>query len=328
MMRCLPLQVLGLGLLVVAAHSGCGNEKAVAGAGSGGVFGGGGAIGAAGSSGTGGAFASGGAGGNVSATGGMDAPGTGGVNAPGTGGATAPVTVGLGYNGAVSFLRATPLLALSDPPGQLAVVAPAQERVEISAPILPRVSVLYPAEGAAFPTTDAGRAALAHQAALTFDFLRDDCAMRNPHIIVRGPTDPPTTAEENAANYDAIATCAYQDFVSKPYWIPTLVATVDICAAELGSTWRPITEADLANFSNSDAGAVAASLSTPGSAGSFGNFYFGLGVWVRGAGGTLRRGDLSPNVSPRVTDLAVAADSTTHYESGLSLRCIRVTSVP
>ena len=45
------------------------------------------------------------------------------------------------------------------------------EQVEISAPILPRVSVLYPAECANFPQSTVGVAALAHDAALTFDFL-------------------------------------------------------------------------------------------------------------------------------------------------------------
>ncbi len=201
------------------------------------------------------------------------------------------------------------------------------EQVEISAPILPRVSVLYQAEGANFPTTIASTAMLAHQAALTFDFLLGACTASHPDIVIPGPGDPPTTPAQNAANYDAIATCAYQDFVSKPYWIPALVDQVDICATELGPTWRLISDDDLATFTDSDAQHVADALSTPTASSSFGNFYFSLSVWVRGSDGSLRRGDLSPGATTRVTDLQVDRTSTTHYEAGLSLRCIRRTPV-
>jgi hypothetical protein len=201
------------------------------------------------------------------------------------------------------------------------------EQVEISAPILPRVSVLYLAEGANFPTTSASTAILAHEAALTFDFLLGACAGNHPEIVTPGPGDPPTTSEQNAANYDAIATCAYQDFVSKPYWIPALVDQVDICATELGPTWRLISEDDLATFTDADSQQVTGALSTPASSSSFGNFYFSLTVWVRGSDGSLRKGDLSPGVATRVTDLQVERTSTTHYEAGLSLRCIRRTPV-
>jgi hypothetical protein len=44
---------------------------------------------------------------------------------------------------------------------------------------------------------------------------------------------------------------------------------------------------------------------------------------VRGSDGSLKRGDLSPGVSSRVSELPVAASSTSHYESDLALRCIR-----
>src|SRR6185295_10422652 len=124
-----------------------------------------------------------------------------------------------------------------------------------------------------------------------------------------------------------IATCAYQDFVSKPYWIPALVDGVDICGTELGSSWRLVSEDDAASFSEADAEAIAGSLSTPGSSGFFGNFYFGLRVWIRGNDGSLGQGDLSPGVTSRVSALPVPTDSKTHYEGGLALRCIRVTPV-
>ena len=201
------------------------------------------------------------------------------------------------------------------------------EHVELSAPILPRVSVLYPAEGANFPSTAPARADLAHAAALTFDFLLPACAATHASIIVPGPSDPPTTAAQNAANFEAIASCAYQDFVSKPYWIPALVDQIDICGAELGSSWHLPSEDEVNSFSAADEQVLASALSTPNATSLFGNFYFSLHVWVRGTNGSLRRGDLTPGATARVTDLPVDAGSSTHYESDLSLRCIRRTTV-
>ena len=202
------------------------------------------------------------------------------------------------------------------------------EQVEISAPILPRVSVLYPAEGASFPQTSAAVAALSHDAALTFDFLLGICPATHPGITVPGPNDPPTTPAQNAANFEALASCAYTDFVSKPYWIPALVDQVDICGTELGPTWRLITEEDVNSLTDADAQTLADALSTPNAGSFFGNFYFSLHVWVRGTDGSLKRGDLSPGASPRVTALPVDGTSTTHYESDLGLRCTRTTVVP
>jgi hypothetical protein len=72
---------------------------------------------------------------------------------------------------------------------------------------------------------------------------------------------------------------------------------------------------------------IANALATPNSKNFFGNFYFGLSVWVRATDGSLRIGNLSPGVSVRVTDSPVAATSTVHYEGGVALRCIRRTTV-
>jgi len=204
--------------------------------------------------------------------------------------------------------------------------AAGMEIVEVSAPILPRVSVLYAAEGSNFPAASADRAALAHQAALTFDFLMAACSMNHSGIVIPGPGDPPTTPAQNAANLEIVANCAYTDFVSKPYWIPALVDQVDICGTELGSDWHMITEADVNDVTDVDAQAMATALSTPNSTTFFGNFYFSLHVWVRAGDGSLARGDLSPGASPRMSTLSIASP-TTHYESDMSLRCIRRTPV-
>lgn len=208
-----------------------------------------------------------------------------------------------------------------------AAAAAGTELVEVSAPILPRVSVLYAAEGSNFPASPADRAALAHDAALTFDFLMTSCSMNHSGIVIPGPGDPPTTPAQNATNLETVANCAYTDFVSKPYWIPALVDQVDICGTELGASWHLISEADVNDVTDADAQAMAAALSTPNSTSFFGNFYFSLHVWVRATDGSLVRGDLSPGATNRLTALPVAASSTTHYESDMALRCIRRTPV-
>jgi len=201
------------------------------------------------------------------------------------------------------------------------------ERVEVSAPILPRVLVLYAAEGPKFPATAEEQIALAHQAALTYEFLLQECPAKYPGIVVPGPGDPPTTPAQNAANFEAIATCSYQEYTAKPYWVPALVDQVDICGNELGSGWHLPTEDEVNGFDLADRQQVANALATPNASGFFGNFYFGTSVWVRGKAGGLRVGDLSPAATTRVTDLPVPSTSTTHYEGGVALRCIRRTSV-
>jgi hypothetical protein len=69
-----------------------------------------------------------------------------------------------------------------------------RERVEISAPILPDVLILYQP----FPTTLDGEKAMAHAAALTFERLLPECAPDYPAITL-----PPATSAELAANYNA-----------------------------------------------------------------------------------------------------------------------------
>ena len=86
------------------------------------------------------------------------------------------------------------------------------EQVEISAPILPRVSVLYPAEGARFPQTSAAVAALAHDAALTFDFLLGICSATHPGITVPVPNDlsPGASPRVTALPVDGTSTTHYE----------------------------------------------------------------------------------------------------------------------
>jgi hypothetical protein len=235
--------------------------------------------------------------------------------------------------GSMARLCRLPLLLLTGlvvfspaAPGPRATEAPL-EKVEVSAPILPRVLVLYAAEGIKFPATAEAQTALAHDAALTYEFLLQECPAKYPGIVVPGPGEPPTTPAQNTANFEAIATCSYQEYTAKPYWVPALVDKVDICGNELGAGWHLPTEDEVNGFDQADRQQVATALATPNASGFFGNFYFSMSVWVRGKDGGLRVGDLSPAATTRVWDLPVPSTSTTHFEGGIALRCIRRTPV-
>jgi hypothetical protein len=214
-------------------------------------------------------------------------------------------------------------------PALIALRAPAQvvtrERVEISAPILPRTTVIYQA----FPTTLDGEKAMAHDAALLFDGLLQACAPLYPKITL-DPGGAGLTADQLGMNYDQVGRCSYEQYVAKPYWIPKLVDDVDICGTEMGAGWRLITEADLVSLRDADFQAVADTWShfVVGGQG-FAGFFASLEIWVRGDDGTIKQGTLAPGAGAnRVTPLPVSPTSTTHYEGSLGLRCIRRTDLP
>ena len=227
---------------------------------------------------------------------------------------------GLQYEGSIAFEST----AVADP-GK-------KDRVEISSPILPERDILYDYAGSNYPTTDAERAQVAHDSSLTFSFLLQACAPKYPGITVRGPHDPPLTPAELATNYALIAECAYDQYASKPYWLPQIVDDVDICANELGSDWSLISEGDIASMSEDDFQFIADTLRGGDGTGSnddfFGSFYFSLNVYVRDNSGTLKRGDLSPGVTTRLGPLPKTTDGapTSPLESDTALRCIRHTT--
>lgn len=199
------------------------------------------------------------------------------------------------------------------------------ERVEISAPIFPKVLVLYAQEGANYPATLTGEETLAHDAAMTFDTLLTECQAKDATITLASPS--PLTAEQLATNYNQVAKCAYENYTVKPYWIPKLVDDVDICATELGADWRLISEDDLAALTDADFQFIADTLTgvAGADAASF-SFYFSSRIFVRASDKSIKAGDIAPGVATRVTDLTTS-DPTIHYEGGLSLRCIRRTTV-
>ena len=206
------------------------------------------------------------------------------------------------------------------------------EQIEISSPIFPRVLVLYASEGVHFPATLGGEVALAHDASLTFDTLLTACAATHPAITLASGAHTPTPAEL-ATNYNEVAECAYTTYTVKPYWIPQLVDDVDICGTELGAGWRLPTEADVAGMTEDSFTFIADTLTSTAEAKAgasfWGTFYFSLSIFVRAGDGSIRKADLSPGQSPRIAALSVAGDAMkSHYEGGVSLRCIRRTALP
>ena len=98
----------------------------------------------------------------------------------------------------------------------------------------------------------------------------------------------------------------------------------------MGAGWRLITEADLTSLRESDFQAVSDVWShyVVGGRGLAG-FYTSLQIWVRANDGSIAIGTLQPGVTgSRVTPLDVSSDSTSHYEGGLGLRCIRGAGLP
>jgi hypothetical protein len=236
------------------------------------------------------------------------AAGAGGADVSGTGGGTTTTTAALQYDGSLAFAPAV-------------VVGPV--RVEISAPILPRLNAF----AGPFPTTLDGEKDMAHAAALLFDWLLPRCAPLYPTITLAPADGSSLSSAQLATNYDQVGLCAYEQHTSKPYWIPQLVDDVDICGTEMGSGWRLITEADLASLTDADFRAVADTwnLHTSGAQG-LGFFFSSLAIWVRANDGTIKAGTLAPGVTgDRVTPLQLQNGwtLTQHYEGNLGLRCIK-----
>ena len=202
------------------------------------------------------------------------------------------------------------------------------QRVEISAPILPRLLVIY----TTFPADLDGEKKMAHDAALLFDWLLPQCAPLYPKITLAPSDGTPLTPSQLAVNYDQVGLCAYQQYTSKPYWIPKLIDDVDICGTEMGSGWRLITEADIASLTEDDFQRLADTWSLDGADHTGLGFFFGsLAIWVRANDGTIQAGTLQPGVTGnRVTPLQFQNQfgATDHYEGNLGLRCIRRTDLP
>ena len=229
---------------------------------------------------------------------------------------------GVQYNGSVAYLRkVAPGLAWDT------------EFVEISAPIVPKTTVIYAKEGPNFPATVAEMAKLAHEAALTYDSLLQVCAPDYPGITLV-PADAPKTlpADKLSANYDLCALCGYEKWFAKPYWIPKLVDKVDICGTELGGDWSLLSQADVASITAEQAIVITAAL-TPIASKKLGAFYFSTKVFIRSTDASIMTSSLTVGAAFKTIAESTPCPGCTpdpwiyHLEGGYGLRCIRVRGV-
>jgi len=237
----------------------------------------------------------------------------------------APARQGLQYSGSVALLS----VAQTQPAGGLD--ASTEAWVELSAAILPKVGVLYTGQGEDYPTTPQAQAKLAHDSALTFETLLRECQPLNPGIVLWQAGDPPLSDLAVSTNYRLREECAYDQYLAKPYWIPQLIHDVDICRQELGPGWRMLTEADVLVLLQTDTRSVQETLDGVQNSGVHpGSFYFSLSVWVLRTDGSVGAANLRPGADPVITSLSgndIFFDPRLHYEGGLTLRCLRVTSL-
>lgn len=248
-------------------------------------------------------------------SGGAGGAGGGAGGGPGVGGgapAAGAYTAGLQTGGAIG-------LPVSDS---------RRERIEISAPITPRTDVIYPAQGAAYPSAPADEQALGLKAALTFRWLLLQCADYKG-LVVPATDDEVLPVAQRIVNYNLIAACAYTKFSGKPYWIPQLVNDVDLCWLTLGKDWRLLREQDLADLRDDEYAFLGDTLAGVDTGGGLGGYYFTLLSYVRGSDGALKLGDLSRGARTRVSPLDPATiDYKSHLEHQppVTLRCLRRTA--
>lgn len=229
--------------------------------------------------------------------------------------------------------------------GASAVLSPAQAGTDItiSAPIFPRTDIMYQYAGDNYPATDAAERDLADAAFMSFETVHDACLNDNEFksLIHVATGDTPLTQRELANNYDTIAACSYIKFTSKPYFIPQLVANVDLCARLLKPTqgWRMITDTDVLSWDDAVFNQLSDTLNSAwNGAGEFwGSFYYSTATYIRTDTG-LRVAAMYPGVAPeqRITDLpdatsrihqeplnvVVGTDGRTDFVP-ISLRCIK-----
>jgi hypothetical protein len=238
-----------------------------------------------------------------------------------------PSREGLQYHGAVALSLV--VQAEAEP---LVDAEPLTEKkwLELSAPILPKTTVLYQGQGANYPNTPQAAAALAHDAALTFDTMLRECQPLNPAIVLWKSGEPPLSKAQVQINYQLLADCAYIKYTAKPYWIPQLLLDVDICGQELGEGWRMPTEADIKSITPKVSLLMQQSLAGDLTSQSAGGPYFSMNIWVIQNDGSIASVVLDPTGKHQFAPLismngTPTVDLRSHYEGSLALRCIRLT---
>lgn len=197
----------------------------------------------------------------------------------------------------------------------------------ISAPIFPVSLVeLFKNQKENYPADKSVQLKLAQDNFKSYEYMLKQCANLTEGIVLGDNL----TDAQIMRNYQLTAECGYDHFLSKPYYIPQLVADVDICREALGGDFRMISEADVRTFSPEFYRELNGVLALAGSGWSFGKFYFSTITYIRGDDGKIKIGNLQEQVGgSRVTALPTSVDPRNHLENvpgvggPITLRCMR-----
>lgn len=197
----------------------------------------------------------------------------------------------------------------------------------ISAPIFPiSLLELYKFQNENYPTDKAVQIKLARDNFKSYEYMLNQCSKLTTGIVLGGNLSDAQIMQ----NYQLTAECSYTHFLSKPYYVPQLVADVDICFEALGGEFRMITESDIRTFTPEFYQELNQVLVSASSSQSFGRFYFSTITYIRGDDGRIKIGNLSDNISgSRVTSLPTNINLKNHLEGvadvggPITLRCMR-----
>ncbi len=199
----------------------------------------------------------------------------------------------------------------------VAVDTNGQTSPELSAPIAPCVTALN--KDGYYPPVRQEQERMADAASLTFPYFLEACAKRYP--IVRASAGETLTPDEARQNYENVARCSYETHYGKPYWVPQLIADVDLCGRALGPGWQLPTSESLALFNDQHRQLLYEALEGV----PFGGGYNSILLYARGAGNKLTLIDLAPPAARKAGSTpSVPSETKTWFQaSGVSLRCVR-----
>lgn len=202
-------------------------------------------------------------------------------------------------------------------------------RVELSAPLFPDMTGFQQFQSpTAYPAMSAAdRAKLVDERVKTFDELLALCAPTHPGIVAWKAGDAPLSLAQLQSNYDEVARCGYEQFGAKPYWVPQLLADVDVCEQKLGADWHLPTVPTIELLTADDFAIFASTMTAlPGNDWFPVQFYYQLRLYARDADGKLVLANLAPattHVSPLPVSGAAMNELYVGDADKIGVRCIR-----
>jgi hypothetical protein len=166
-----------------------------------------------------------------------------------------------------------------------------------------------------FPFDASEAAAEAERMSIPFQYYADRCAERVPGVFAR----PPAYANQAQITdgYTAIVKCTMGTFHAKPFWIPRLFDTANVCEIALGKPWRMIGAADAEFLAP---GSPEFTRVIPGA-----HVIYELGPYrsyARTSNGELSLVGIGINSPPKVP-IGFPQPSTFNQDDNIALRCVR-----